>query len=124
MCYARSRWKSRSSAGEQLIALGRRARAASWASVCSTGSGQRSQRMHAVLESGALGEVQAATMMVPWWRPQSYYDEPGRGVLARDGGGVLITQAIHSLDLFRWLVGIEQCRGGAGAHHGAASHGD
>ena len=47
-------------------------------------------------------------MMVPWWRPQSYYDEPGRGVLARDGGGVLMTQAIHSLDLFRWLVGIER----------------
>ena len=35
-------------------------------------------------------------MMVPWWRPQSYYDEPGRGVKARDGGGVLITQAIHT----------------------------
>ncbi len=61
-----------------------------------------------MLQSGALGEVQAATLMVPWWRPQSYYDEPGRGVLARDGGGVLITQAIHSLDLFRWLVGIER----------------
>ncbi len=63
--------------------------------------------MHAVLESGALGEVQAATLIVPWWRSQSYYDEPGRGVLARDGGGVLMTQAIHSIDLFRWLVGIE-----------------
>jgi predicted dehydrogenase len=47
-------------------------------------------------------------MMVPWWRPQSYYDEPGRGVKARDGGGVLITQAIHALDLFRWLLGIER----------------
>jgi predicted dehydrogenase len=64
--------------------------------------------MRAVLDSGALGDIQAATMMVPWWRPQSYYDEPGRGVLARDGGGVLMTQAIHSLDLFRWLVGIER----------------
>ncbi len=66
-----------------------------------------SQRLHQVLRDGGLGEVQAATMMVPWWRPQSYYDEPGRGVKARDGGGVLITQAIHTLDLFRWLVGIE-----------------
>jgi predicted dehydrogenase len=67
-----------------------------------------SQRLRAALQSGVLGEVQAATQVMSWWRPQSYYDEPGRGVLARDGGGVLITQAIHSLDLFRWLVGIER----------------
>ena len=45
-------------------------------------------------------------MSVPWWRPQTYYDEPGRGTLARDGGGVLLTQAIHALDLFRSLVGV------------------
>jgi predicted dehydrogenase len=41
---------------------------------------------------------------VRWWRPQSYYDEPGRGTLARDGGGVLLTQAIHTLDLFLTLT--------------------
>lgn len=64
------------------------------------------RRLKALLDQGALGEVQAAWLTVPWWRPQSYYDEPGRGVLARDGGGVLITQAIHQIDLFRWLVGI------------------
>ena len=63
-------------------------------------------RLKQLLTEGALGEVQAAWLTVPWWRPQSYYDEPGRGVLARDGGGVLITQAIHQIDLFRWLVGI------------------
>ena len=63
-------------------------------------------RLKQLLSEGALGEVQAAWLTVPWWRPQSYYDEPGRGVLARDGGGVLITQAIHQIDLFRWLVGI------------------
>ncbi len=44
----------------------------------------------------------------PWWRPQAYYDEPGRGTLARDGGGVLLTQAIHPLDLFRSLVGVRR----------------
>jgi UDP-N-acetyl-2-amino-2-deoxyglucuronate dehydrogenase len=47
-----------------------------------------------------LGRIVAASVAVPWWRPQSYYDEPGRGTLARDGGGVLLTQAIHTLDLF------------------------
>jgi predicted dehydrogenase len=66
-----------------------------------------SRRLHELLTQGALGTLQAATMMVPWWRPQAYYDDPGRGVKARDGGGVLITQAIHTLDLFRWLVGVE-----------------
>jgi predicted dehydrogenase len=65
-----------------------------------------SRRLKALLEADALGEIQAATMTVPWWRPQSYYDEPGRGVRARDGGGVLMIQAIHTLDLFRWCLGI------------------
>jgi len=39
------------------------------------------------------------------WRDQAYYDEPGRGTYARDGGGVLINQAIHSLDLMLSLTG-------------------
>ena len=51
-----------------------------------------------------LGDLMAASVAVPWWRPQSYYDEPGRGTLARDGGGVLLTQAIHTLDLFLSLA--------------------
>jgi predicted dehydrogenase len=93
--------------GEQLIAAGRRANRR--LGICLQHRFRPgSQRLRQALQSGALGEVQAATLMVPWWRPQSYYDEPGRGVLARDGGGVLITQAIHSLDLFRWLLGIER----------------
>ncbi|MBL0407919.1 Gfo/Idh/MocA family oxidoreductase [Microvirga aerilata] len=67
-----------------------------------------SLRLRQALEAGELGTVQAAFLSVPWWRPQSYYDEPGRGTLARDGGGVLLTQAIHSLDLFRSLVGVSE----------------
>jgi predicted dehydrogenase len=61
-----------------------------------------------LLASGRLGRVQAASMAVPWWRPQAYYDEPGRGTLARDGGGVLLTQAVHTLDLFRALLGVRR----------------
>lgn len=66
---------------------------------------EASMRLQALLDSGALGEIAMAALTVHWWRPQSYYDEPGRGTLARDGGGVLMTQAIHALDLFRALVG-------------------
>jgi predicted dehydrogenase len=92
--------------GEQLIAAGRRVNRR--LGICLQHRFRLgSRRLHDVLAEGVLGSVQAATMMVPWWRPQAYYDEPGRGVRARDGGGVLITQAIHSLDLFRWLVGIQ-----------------
>lgn len=58
-----------------------------------------------LLETGELGALASASCMVPWWRDQAYYDQPGRGTLARDGGGVLMTQAIHTLDLFRTLTG-------------------
>ena len=58
-----------------------------------------------ICAAGGLGHLAAASVSVRWWRPQSYYDEPGRGTLARDGGGVLLTQAIHTLDLFLSLAG-------------------
>ncbi len=66
---------------------------------------ESSRKLRQLLDDGALGEIAAANVSVPWWRPQSYYDEPGRGTKARDGGGALMTQAIHPLDLFQSLVG-------------------
>jgi predicted dehydrogenase len=65
-------------------------------------------RLRAILAAGALGQVAAGWTTIPWWRPQAYYDEPGRGMMARDGGGVLLTQAIHTVDLFRSLVGVSE----------------
>jgi predicted dehydrogenase len=62
-------------------------------------------RLEALIRDGALGAIVGASASIRWWRPQSYYDEPGRGTKARDGGGVLLTQAIHSLDLFQSLAG-------------------
>ncbi len=53
----------------------------------------------------SLGALQSAIITVPWWRDQSYYDAPGRGTYAQDGGGVLLTQAIHTLDLALSLTG-------------------
>jgi UDP-N-acetyl-2-amino-2-deoxyglucuronate dehydrogenase len=59
-----------------------------------------------LVASGTLGSLVSASASVRWWRPQGYYDEPGRGTLARDGGGVLMTQAIHTLDLLLCLTGM------------------
>jgi UDP-N-acetyl-2-amino-2-deoxyglucuronate dehydrogenase len=53
----------------------------------------------------ALGRMVSASASIPNWRPQSYYDQPGRGTRARDGGGVLLTQGIHTLDLMLSLAG-------------------
>jgi len=64
-----------------------------------------SRKLAELMAEGALGRLQAVQLSVPWWRPQSYYDQPGRGTLAQDGGGVLLTQAIHSLDLMLSLCG-------------------
>ena len=65
--------------------------------------------LHTLLAAGELGQIVSATAAVRWWRAQSYYDEPGRGTLARDGGGVLMTQAIHTLDLLIHLIGVPMC---------------
>lgn len=58
-----------------------------------------------LVRSDALGPLAAVQVALPWWRPQAYYDAPGRGTYARDGGGVLITQAIHTLDLVLSVTG-------------------
>jgi UDP-N-acetyl-2-amino-2-deoxyglucuronate dehydrogenase len=63
------------------------------------------ERLRQLLAAGALGQLAVVELAAPWWRPQGYYDEPGRGTLARDGGGVLITQGIHALDLMLSLAG-------------------
>lgn len=65
-------------------------------------------RLAQLMQQDALGAITSAAMQVRWWRPQSYYDVPGRGSLARDGGGVLLTQAIHTIDLLVSLIGVPQ----------------
>jgi predicted dehydrogenase len=55
---------------------------------------------------GEIGEIFHADAHIKWFRSQEYYDSAAwRGTFALDGGGVLINQAIHSIDLLRYLVG-------------------
>lgn len=64
-----------------------------------------SQRLLNYIQQNTFGKLSIVEAIIPWWREQSYYDEPGRGTYERDGGGVLISQAIHSLDLMLSLTG-------------------
>jgi len=63
------------------------------------------ERLRQILAEAGLGRLVGVSARVPLWRPQSYYDVEGRGTRARDGGGVLISQAIHTLDLMLSLAG-------------------
>ena len=58
-----------------------------------------------VMHAGKLGRLLSASASIRWWRGPDYFAQAGRGMVARDGGGVLLTQAIHSLDLFLDLAG-------------------
>jgi len=63
-------------------------------------------RVRKWIAAGALGKLILADARVKWFRPASYYgDSRWRGTLALDGGGALINQAIHTVDLLLWFCG-------------------
>ncbi len=64
-----------------------------------------------LLESGELGEMQRVIWIITnWYRSQSYYDSGGwRATWAGEGGGVLLNQCPHQLDLWQWICGMP-CR--------------
>jgi UDP-N-acetyl-2-amino-2-deoxyglucuronate dehydrogenase len=65
-----------------------------------------SVQVHDLVQAGAFGRLVLGVAHVPWWRSQAYYDSGAwRGTWALDGGGVLMNQSIHSIDLLTWLMG-------------------
>jgi predicted dehydrogenase len=64
------------------------------------------EKLSALIAEERFGVLVSASARINNWRPQSYYEQPGRGTKARDGGGVLLTQAIHTLDLLVAFAGL------------------
>lgn len=57
------------------------------------------------LESGELGRIKSGRLSVVWHRTGEYYSESDwKGTWDKEGGGVIINQSIHTLDLMRWFV--------------------
>jgi predicted dehydrogenase len=58
------------------------------------------------VNAGRFGRMTLGETTCKWWRAQSYYDEGGwKGTKALDGGGALMNQAIHNVDLLCWMMG-------------------
>ncbi len=58
------------------------------------------------VEAGRFGRITLGETTCKWWRAQSYYDDGGwKGTQALDGGGALMNQGIHNVDLLLWMMG-------------------
>ena len=66
------------------------------------------QRMKRIVESGELGEIKRTNYVITnWFRSQFYYDSGGwRATWEGEGGGVLLNQSPHNLDLWQWICGM------------------
>jgi predicted dehydrogenase len=71
------------------------------------------QRMKAAVDAGKLGRPALGVFLMYSWRDPAYYEsDPWRGKWASEGGGVLVNQSPHQLDLLQWLMGpIEEVSG-------------
>jgi len=68
--------------------------------------GAANLRLKEAIDLGRFGRLTLGDTYVKWWRTQQYYDSGGwRGTWALDGGGALMNQAIHNVDLISWLMG-------------------
>lgn len=63
------------------------------------------QFLKKAIEGGRLGKILQADAYVKWFRSAEYYSRPIKGSWQTEGGGAMINQAIHQVDVLLWLVG-------------------
>ncbi|MGE5644334.1 MAG: Gfo/Idh/MocA family protein [Acidobacteriota bacterium] len=63
------------------------------------------QFLNRAIAAGRLGKIIQADAYVKWYRSPEYYSRPIKGSWHTEGGGALINQAIHQVDILRWLIG-------------------
>jgi predicted dehydrogenase len=63
------------------------------------------QFLKRAIATGRLGSILQADAYVKWYRPAAYYSRPGKGSWRTEGGGALINQAIHQVDILLFLAG-------------------
>src|SRR3984885_14352340 len=63
------------------------------------------QFLHRALCDGRLGKILQADAYVKWYRSPAYYSRASKGSWKTEGGGALIIQAIHQVDVLLWLMG-------------------
>lgn len=68
--------------------------------------GAGARRVKAAIEHGRLGTLVLASAYVKWQRSAAYYETPWKGTWELDGGGALMNQAIHGVDLLQWFAGL------------------
>lgn len=68
--------------------------------------GEGAQRLKKAVQAGRFGRLTQCSAFIPWFRSEAYYKSGGwRGTWALDGGGALMNQGIHAIDLLVWLAG-------------------
>ncbi len=68
--------------------------------------GDANVELKKAVDAGRFGRMTLGETTCKWWRSQAYYDEGGwKGTRALDGGGALMNQAIHNVDLLQWMMG-------------------
>lgn len=63
------------------------------------------QKTYAAIQQGRLGRLALIQGSVKWYRSKDYYRDSWRGTFKLDGGGALMNQSIHTIDLVQWLGG-------------------